>query len=355
MTTSKCMDDLNQVERIKIKLRLAKNTDSFLEVFGANRHKYRLDSPADISEVEAFEQKYNISLPEGYKVFVTQVGNGGYQSQSQVGNSGAGPSYGIYKLGYKNHYIADIELGYLAKEPFFTTKTTKEDWAKISDNISEDITDDEYEKEFARVYSGILTIGASGCAGFMGIMLSGENVGRVIHIYDELEYCPAFAEESNFLDWYENWLDSIISGQRIGIYTKEHKTEEECFTRYTTTEYRFKDNIQHWKLVALKYIRGLASICPENRKILWENFASETDEKIRLYILNLLAKFDYANATEELKKLSETSPLEFLRILHLFAGEKTSDWQDTIKKLFDESPNPEVSEYIKYVAMSDAC
>jgi len=36
-----------------------------------------------------------------------------------------------------------------------------------------------------------------------------------ISIYDEIEYCPQFAVEINFLDWYENWLDSIISGQRF--------------------------------------------------------------------------------------------------------------------------------------------
>ena len=67
------MKGLNQVERIKIKLNLAKNTDSFLAVFGANSHKYQLDSPIDINEVEIFEKKYNISLPDGYKAFVTQI------------------------------------------------------------------------------------------------------------------------------------------------------------------------------------------------------------------------------------------------------------------------------------------
>ena len=105
------MKDLNQVERIKIKLNLAKNTDSFFEVFGANSHEYRLDSPIDITEIETFEKTYNILLPEEYKIFLTQIGNGGNEYNSVTGNSGAGPDYGIFKLGHKypgsTHLICD--------------------------------------------------------------------------------------------------------------------------------------------------------------------------------------------------------------------------------------------------------
>ena len=347
------MKDLNQIERIKIKLNLAKNTDSFFEVFGASYHKYRLDAPIEIKEVETFEKKYNISLPDGYKVFLTQIGNGGYEYKSQVGNSGAGPYYGIFKLGHKNHfcmgYPSNPTLEYLTKEPFFNSKTTKEDWDKISENMSEDITDDEYDKEFEKAYAGILTIGACGCAGYMGIMLSGENTGGIVHIYDEIEYCPQFAQETNFLDWYENWLDSIISGQGIGIERKPYKTEEENFARFATVEKKHPNDVPYWKIVALGYIRTLGSLSPEYIKILWENYYTETNETVKLYILNLLVKFDYENTKIELDKLYKSNPLEFLKILHLYAKEKISDWQDVIQKLQDETLNPEVTEYIKYV------
>ena len=60
------MDELNQIERIKIKLRLAKNTDSFFEVYGASSHKYILNSPLDIQEINDFERTYNINLPDTY-------------------------------------------------------------------------------------------------------------------------------------------------------------------------------------------------------------------------------------------------------------------------------------------------
>ena len=351
------MKNLSQVERIKIKLNLAKNTDSFFEVFGADSHRYRLDSPIDIKEVETFEKKYNISLPDGYKVFLTQIGNGGNERTTVVGNSGAGPDYGIFKLGHKYHfcmgYPANTTSEYLMKEPFFDTKTTKEDWEKISENMPEDISDDEYDKEFKRVYAGTFTIGFSGCSGFLGIMLTGEDTGRVVHMCDELEYCPQFAKEANFLDWYENWLDSIIWRKSFGG-RKPYGTEEEHFVRYSTVENVHKpDTVQHWKIVALGYIRGFDSLSAKYAEELWKNYHMETDETVKLYILDLLVKFDYEKAKIELDKLYKRNALGFLRILHLYAKEKTSDWQNVIQKLQDESSNPEVTEYIKYVTISD--
>ena len=346
------MKDLNQVARIKIKLNLAKNTDSFFEVFGADFHRYRLDSPIDITEVEVFEKKCNISLPDGYKIFLTQIGNGGNERKSQVDNSGAGPDYGIYKLGYKRHFIADPASGYLAKEPFFNSKTTREDWDKISENMPEDISDDEYDKEFARVYAGILTIGACGCAGYMGIMLSGEDAGRIVYIYDEIEYCPSFDIETNFLDWYENWLDNIISGQSFKN-GKPYGTEAEQFDRYENVENAHKTNIVYWKIVALQYIRGFDSLSCEYIEKLWEYYRIEINETVKLYILNLLVKFDYVNAKLELEKLYRKNTLEFLKILHLYVPDKTSNWQNVIQKLQDETINPEVTEYIKYVTIND--
>ncbi|MDR2967013.1 MAG: SMI1/KNR4 family protein [Methanobacteriaceae archaeon] len=347
------MKDLNQVERIKIKLNLAKNTDSFFEVFGADSHKYRLDAPINIKEVEIFEKNYNISLPDGYKVFLTQIGNGGNEYNSVTGNSGTGPDYGIFKLGHKYHFMANPTSNYLEKPPFFNSKTTKEDWDKISENMPENIHDDEYVKELGRVYTGIFAIGFCGCCGFNGIMLSGEDTGRIVHITDEIEYCPQFAKEANFLDWYENWLDSIISGQRFksgGPYG----TEEEHFARYANVENVYKhDLVQYWKIVALRYIKGFDSLSHEYMEKLWENYYIETDKTVNLYILNLLVKFDYENAKTELEKLYKSNALEFLKILHLYAKEKTSDWQNIIQKLQNETLSTEVTEYIKYVIAND--
>lgn len=51
-------------------------------------HRYRLEAPLAVDEVADFERKYGITLPEDYRQFLTQLGNGG-----------AGPDYGIFPLG----------------------------------------------------------------------------------------------------------------------------------------------------------------------------------------------------------------------------------------------------------------
>jgi hypothetical protein len=56
--------------------------------FGAAFHQYKLNPPLPLSVVEAFEQRDGVSLPEDYRYFVTETGNGG-----------AGPSYGVLPFG----------------------------------------------------------------------------------------------------------------------------------------------------------------------------------------------------------------------------------------------------------------
>ena len=43
-------------------------------------------------------------------------------------------------------------------------------------------------------------------------MIEGEFRGRIVNLDFDLDK-PVFAFESNFLDWYERWLDEVISGE----------------------------------------------------------------------------------------------------------------------------------------------
>ena len=169
------MTEINQIKRIKIKLRLAKNTDTFLEVFGASSHKYTLGKPIENQSVNDFENKYNINLPYSYKKFLTEIGNGGLElKNSVVGNSGAGPDYGIFKLGHSQHFIAESTFKYLEKEPFFNENTTEKEWERIYKEMDDNISDGHYDAKVAKAYSGILNIGFSGCSGYLGIILNGK-------------------------------------------------------------------------------------------------------------------------------------------------------------------------------------
>jgi len=341
------MDELNQIERIKVKLRLAKNTDTFFEVFGASSHKYILNSPMDIQEINDFERTYNLTLPDTYKTFLSEIGNGGLEyKNSVVGNSGAGPDYGIFKLGHPFHFIVDISLGYLENEPFFNENTTEKEWNKIYDEMDDNISDEDYDKEVAKAYSGILNIGFSGCSGYLGIILNGKNKDRIVHTYDEIEYCPHFSDEINFLDWYENWLDEVISGKRIKQTGFTNESEESCINGFLNRKESY------WKFVSLAYIRSFEKLDDNSIRTLHKAYKNEKDKKVKLYILNLLTKFDYDNSKKEIAKLAKKKPIQFLRNIHLYNKDKSIDWLNEIDRI-KESNNPELLEYIEFVTDLD--
>lgn len=339
------MKELNQIDRIKIKLKLAKNTDSFFEVFGSSSHQYFLDKPLELIEVEQFECEYNIVLPDDYKKFISEVGNGGINYEnSVVGNSGAGPNYGIFKLGHPYQFISDPSLKYLEKQPFLTEETTDEIWENVYLKMEDNISDEDYEMEIAKAYAGILNIGFSGCSGYLGIIVNGKNKGKVIDTYYEIEYCPRFYKEDNFLNWYENWLDTIISGKKIMETGFTNETEESCIKRFLS------DKESYWKFVSLSYLRKFDNLKKSSIETLKNKYITEKDEKVKLYILNLLTKFDYDNTKKEIGTLHRKKPLEFLRNLHLFAKEKSAEWKNEIDIIRNENiNNQEIIEYIEYI------
>src|SRR5215813_12558694 len=57
-------------------------------IFGEEAHGYELYPPLLEEELSAFESEHGIRLPHDYRHFLTSVGNGG-----------AGPYYGLFKLG----------------------------------------------------------------------------------------------------------------------------------------------------------------------------------------------------------------------------------------------------------------
>ena len=59
-----------------------------LQVFGSQSHGFRTHPPLSEEAVREFEARHRITLPPEYRGFLIHVGNGG-----------AGPAYGLFKLG----------------------------------------------------------------------------------------------------------------------------------------------------------------------------------------------------------------------------------------------------------------
>jgi len=202
-----------QIRRIKNKLLEAKEVDKKLIVFGANKHKYYLNPPATELEVLEFERKFSIELPECYRSFITQIGNGGNSNAK----SAAGPYYGIYPLGeHVDDLIYDNPEKYLKNDCIIYPNMTDDYWESLTNDTdeNEDISDEDYEKKTGKIYAGILPIGSQGCSYLHAIILNEQYKGRVVNLDMDMQK-PHFTFEKNFLDWYEKWLDEVISGELI--------------------------------------------------------------------------------------------------------------------------------------------
>ena len=87
-----------QIKRIKEKFNQAKGIDSEFKVFGASSHQYQLGRTVTAKEIEKFETKYNITLPQAYKVFIQETsGISAFKpKRNQADKLVPAPDYGLF-------------------------------------------------------------------------------------------------------------------------------------------------------------------------------------------------------------------------------------------------------------------
>ena len=70
-------------------------------------------------------------------------------------------------------------------------------------------------------YQGTITIGHLGGTYYGLLVVSGPTRGRVCTVDLDMQ-APKFAPQREFLDWYEAWLDEVLSGKDIGAFGVQH-------------------------------------------------------------------------------------------------------------------------------------
>jgi hypothetical protein len=153
----------------------------------------RLHPPAASAEVAAFEAKHDIVLPEDYRRFITEIGDGG-----------PGPvDYGILPLG---HVPSDM------------TKDERSTWTELRDVTKpfpftrawvweSDPTSDQGDRD--QVDCGSLCLGTDGCGMYWHLIVNGSERG-VPWMFAGEGITPVSPKRS-FLRWYEDWLDGKAS------------------------------------------------------------------------------------------------------------------------------------------------
>lgn len=188
------------------------------KVFGASVHGYELNPMFDVEIVEAFEVEHGITLPEDYRGFITEIGNGG-----------AGPFYGLFPFGHDDDgpWRVGVLVGDVG-QPFPHTDSWNlgdEFWANEPDppeGTSEEEEDrlmEEWDKVLEANYwnpavvNGAIPICHIGCALRQWLVVHGEQQGFVWTDYraDHGGLHPlkdSTGKQMTFTDWYLTWLNN---------------------------------------------------------------------------------------------------------------------------------------------------
>jgi hypothetical protein len=189
-------------------------------VFGSEGHEFQLNPPLPEQDVLAFETFHQVQLPGDFRHFLINVGNGG-----------AGPSYGIFRLGEMddNFDVApwrevDSSVGILSHA--FPHETEWNDLSAMPNPNLEEIDESEYWKQmeaFEKVYWGTAVVNGSfpichqGCALRIVPVVTGQQAG---YLWDDRrsEYgglkpvLLADGSQASFVRWYEEWLEACLGG-----------------------------------------------------------------------------------------------------------------------------------------------
>jgi len=343
-----------QLHRIQQKLAQAKAADKDLEVFGASSHKYHLNPPVSEAEVLAFEEKYGVSLPEDYRAFVQTIGDINAQKLETM----AGPYYGLSAFGTQvDDLLYEGSEIYLKAPCALSPDMTQEEWEKLSAPLETDEeeleeegyvieVEDKYFAERAKVFGGLLPLGSQGCTYYHALVLNGKYAGRVVNVDLDLAQ-PKFAFETNFLDWYERYLDEVISGQLMDdspTWFGYHRGEpaEELLNEYEQTTDRKTqtdclDGVYHKKppleSALLGKIEKLIALNNEDRD----------------FLIEILCQSSYERAKPYLQTLVTEKPKKVFQFIWWYAQDHCADWVPAVKELLPTITDEETFNFATYL------
>ncbi|WFL79023.1 SMI1/KNR4 family protein [Altererythrobacter arenosus] len=165
-------------------------------------HHYRMEPTASEHQVAAFEQAHGVTLPEDYRKFLIELGNGG-----------AGPGYGIFPLGEGEEEQLPQELLQNLSTDFSLIDTWNESRLAVGRGDNDSIPDEDYYS--CSVIAGAIEIATDGCALFYLLVVSGPGKGQiwfdkradgegVVPVRDERGAILTFGP------WYQRWLDDAF-------------------------------------------------------------------------------------------------------------------------------------------------
>lgn len=217
-----------KLKEISNKLNQLKKADIRFNTFGSVSHLYN-SNKSSIDEITEFESINEIELPSELKEFLLNIGYG------------AGPEYGIYSL-------TEMLREHQEWASMLDEHSKLSNQCQLSDiNAIELIhkkQNDPTSFHYKRLtnVNGILPIQTEGCTYFRFIVINGEQKGKIWAVdINEFDALPALSDvESNFLDWYESWLNNSLAS----LVTHEKGVLDK--SNFEKKPSSWREKISHW-------------------------------------------------------------------------------------------------------------
>jgi len=173
--------------------------------YGVKAHGFKLDAPSPEAVVAEFEERHEVALPPAYRLFVTELGDGG-----------AGPGTGLPRL--DTSCDAPCRAGHLARpSPYLPGPRYPFDWEERHE---------EAPGPDRMFLPGTLTIASHGCSLVTQLVVTGPARGRLFNVDGGGSLGPYVVEDADFLAWYERWLDEAVAGYDIGWFGERLPLDE---------------------------------------------------------------------------------------------------------------------------------
>ena len=185
---------------LKQDIEMLKRKDRHLRIFGAASHNYKLNPTLSESHLLTFEEKHKITLPDDYRLFLKEVGNGG-----------VGPYYGMFPLEnfYQSRFYDGSDENCIGNDFLQTPFPYSKNNPFVENEMDDDLTDEVYAQEFIKNLNGTITLAHQGCGYFDMLIVSGEDKGKVWIDARVSDYGMNCIFDS-FTEWYFHWLNASI-------------------------------------------------------------------------------------------------------------------------------------------------
>lgn len=178
------IDPADPIEQIRAGLDEARRRG--LDPFGAASHRWKVRKRLSARKLAAFEAEHGVTLPEGYRRFLTEIGNGG-----------AGPYYGVPKLSK----AGDVSPLDALAEP-----------CPLEPGGPLPPAPDHETDPVEHACRGTLTVAVQGCTYYTQLVVSGPHAGRLFNVDVGRDEAPEWVDAPDFATWYARWLERLLSG-----------------------------------------------------------------------------------------------------------------------------------------------